>query len=52
MGAEPPIAYCGAVGPEALAAHQAVAEDIPGASLLAITPPTACTTTGGRHALR
>jgi hypothetical protein len=33
------IAYCGAVAPEALAAHQAVAEDIPQAGLLAITSP-------------
>jgi len=37
--AELAIAYCGAVAPEALAAHQAVAEDIPGAGLLAITSP-------------
>ena len=33
------IAYCGAVAPEALAAYQAVTEDIPGAGLLAITSP-------------
>ena len=32
-GAELAIAYCGAVAPEALAAHQAVAEDIPEAGL-------------------
>jgi len=38
-GAELAIAYCGAVAPEALAAHQTVAEDIPGAGLLAITSP-------------
>jgi pyruvate dehydrogenase E1 component len=38
-GAELAIAYCGAVAPEALAAHQAVVEDIPGAGLLAITSP-------------
>src|SRR5271165_3025142 len=38
-GAELAIAYCGAVAPEALAAHQAVAEDIPQAGLLAITSP-------------
>jgi pyruvate dehydrogenase E1 component len=38
-GAELAIAYCGAVAPEALAAHQAVAEDIPEAGLLAITSP-------------
>jgi pyruvate dehydrogenase E1 component len=37
--AEFAIAYCGAVAPEAFAAHQAVAEDIPGAGLLAITSP-------------
>jgi pyruvate dehydrogenase E1 component len=36
-GAELAIAYCGAVAPEALAAHREVAEDIPGAGLLAIT---------------
>jgi pyruvate dehydrogenase E1 component len=38
-GAELAIAYCGAVASEALAAHQAIAEDIPGAGLLAITSP-------------
>jgi len=38
-GAELAIAYCGAVAPEALAAHQEMAEDIPGAGLLAITSP-------------
>jgi pyruvate dehydrogenase E1 component len=37
--AELAIAYCGAVAPEALAAHQAVAEDVPEAGLLAITSP-------------
>jgi pyruvate dehydrogenase E1 component len=37
--AELAIAYCGAVAPEALAAHEAVAEDIPEAGLLAITSP-------------
>jgi pyruvate dehydrogenase E1 component len=37
--AELAIAYCGAVAPEVLAAHQAVAEDIPGAGVLAITSP-------------
>src|SRR5271166_3581380 len=37
--AEFAIAYCGAVAPEALAAYQAVAEDIPQAGLLAITSP-------------
>jgi pyruvate dehydrogenase E1 component len=38
-GAELAIAYCGAVAPEALAAHQEVAEDIAGAGLLAVTSP-------------
>ncbi|MGA8550211.1 MAG: transketolase [Stellaceae bacterium] len=38
-GAELAIAYCGAVAPEALAAHRELAEDIPGAGLLAITSP-------------
>jgi pyruvate dehydrogenase E1 component len=38
-GAELAIAYCGALAPEALAAHEAVAEDIPEAGLLAITSP-------------
>ena len=38
-GAELAIAYCGAVAPEALAAHGELAEDIPGAGLLAITSP-------------
>ncbi len=33
------FAYCGAVAPEALAAFEAVAEDVPGAGLLAITSP-------------
>ena len=37
--AELAIAYCGAVAPEALAAHGELAEDIPGAGLLAITSP-------------
>jgi pyruvate dehydrogenase E1 component len=37
--AELAIAYCGAVAPEALAAHRELAEDIPGAGLLAITSP-------------
>jgi pyruvate dehydrogenase E1 component len=37
--AEIAIAYCGAVAPEALAAQQAIAEDIPEAGLLAITSP-------------
>jgi pyruvate dehydrogenase E1 component len=38
-GTDLAIAYCGAVAPETLAAHQAVTEDIPGAGLLAITSP-------------
>jgi pyruvate dehydrogenase E1 component len=33
------IAYCGAVAPDALAAHAAITEDVPGAGLLAITSP-------------
>jgi len=33
------IVYCGAVAPEALAAHDALAEDAPGAGVLAITSP-------------
>ncbi|MDC0033441.1 transketolase [Alphaproteobacteria bacterium] len=36
-GVEIVIAYCGAVVPEAIVAHKAVLEDIPGAGLLAIT---------------
>jgi pyruvate dehydrogenase E1 component len=35
--AELAIAYSGAIAPEALAAHRDIAEDIPGAGLLAIT---------------
>jgi pyruvate dehydrogenase complex dehydrogenase (E1) component len=42
-GAELAIAYCGAVAPEALAAHQAVAEDIPGA---VSRQPVGCRLTG------
>jgi pyruvate dehydrogenase E1 component len=38
-GAELAIAYCGAIAPEALAAHRELAEDIPEAGLLAITSP-------------
>ena len=37
--AELAIAYTGAVAPEALAAYEAIAEDVPGAGLLAITSP-------------
>ncbi|MGF1609897.1 MAG: transketolase [Kiloniellales bacterium] len=36
-GAELAIIYSGAVAPEALAAHEALADDIPGAGLLAVT---------------
>ena len=35
-GAELAIVFCGAVAPEAAAAHAAIAEDIPGAGLLAV----------------
>jgi pyruvate dehydrogenase E1 component len=38
-GAELAIAYSGAVAPEALAAWEAIREDLPGAGLLAITSP-------------
>jgi pyruvate dehydrogenase E1 component len=38
-GAELAIAYCGAVAPEALAAHRELADDISAAGLLAITSP-------------
>ena len=37
--AELAIAYCGAVAPEAIAAYEAISEDVPGAGLLAITSP-------------
>ena len=36
-GAELAICYVGAVAPEAIAAHEMLAEDIPGAGLLAVT---------------
>ena len=39
VGADIVIAYCGAVAPEAIAAHEALLEDVPGAGLLAITSP-------------
>ncbi len=39
QGTELVIAYCGAIAPEAMAAHQDLLEDIPGAGLLAITSP-------------
>jgi pyruvate dehydrogenase E1 component len=38
-GADLAIAYCGAVAPEALAAHAELADDVPQAGLLAITSP-------------
>jgi pyruvate dehydrogenase E1 component len=38
-GADLAIVYCGAVAPEALTAHQALAEDEPDAGLLAVTSP-------------
>ena len=38
-GAELAIAYCGAIAPEAIAAHQEIAEDVPEAGLLAVTSP-------------
>jgi pyruvate dehydrogenase E1 component len=38
-GAELAIVCCGAVTPEALAAHAALLEDVPGAGLLAVTSP-------------
>ncbi len=38
-GTEIAIVYCGALAPEALAAHEAIREDIPGAGLLAVTSP-------------
>jgi pyruvate dehydrogenase E1 component len=38
-GAELAIVYAGAVAPEAIAAHQQLLEDIPGAGLLAVTSP-------------
>jgi pyruvate dehydrogenase E1 component len=34
------IAYCGAVAPEALAAFEAIREDVPAAGLLAVTSPS------------
>jgi pyruvate dehydrogenase E1 component len=38
-GADLAIAYCGAVAPEALAAHDELKEDMPEAGVLAITSP-------------
>ncbi len=37
--AELAIAYCGAVAPEAIAAYEAICEDLPGTGLLAVTSP-------------
>jgi pyruvate dehydrogenase E1 component len=37
--AELAIAYCGAVAPEAIAAYEAMSEDLPGTGVLAITSP-------------
>lgn len=39
LGTELVVAYCGAIAPEAIAAHQDILEDIPGAGLLAVTSP-------------
>ena len=39
QGAEAAIVYCGAVAPEALAAWEAMRDDIPGLGLLAVTSP-------------
>ena len=38
-GAKAAIAYCGAVAPEALAAWEALQDDLPGIGLLAVTSP-------------
>jgi pyruvate dehydrogenase E1 component len=38
-GAEAALVYCGAIAPEALAAWEALAQDMPGLGLLAITSP-------------
>jgi pyruvate dehydrogenase E1 component len=38
-GSDLAIVHCGAVAPEALAAHEAISEDMPGAGLLAVTSP-------------
>jgi pyruvate dehydrogenase E1 component len=38
-GARLAVAFCGAVAPEALAAHEALLEDEPGAGLLCVTSP-------------
>ncbi len=39
QGAELVLAYCGAIAPEAEEAFEAMAEDLPGAGLLAVTSP-------------
>ncbi|MCL9983206.1 MAG: transketolase, partial [Erythrobacter sp.] len=38
-GAKAAIAYCGAVAPEAIAAREALQDDLPGLGLLAVTSP-------------
>jgi pyruvate dehydrogenase E1 component len=38
-GAELALACCGAVAPEAMAAYEAISEDLPGAGVLAVTSP-------------
>ncbi len=38
-GAEAALVYCGAIAPEALAAWEVLAEDVPGLGLLAVTSP-------------
>ncbi len=38
-GAEAALVYCGAIAPEALAAWEALKEDVPGLGLLAVTSP-------------
>ena len=38
-GAELAIVYTGAIAPEAIAAHEALLDDVPGAGLLAVTSP-------------
>jgi pyruvate dehydrogenase E1 component len=38
-GAEAALVYCGAIAPEALAAWEALVEDVPGLGLLAVTSP-------------
>jgi pyruvate dehydrogenase E1 component len=38
-GVDLAVVYAGAVAPEAIAAHEAILEDVPGAGLLAVTSP-------------